>query len=801
MSDMVVGGASRYQIVTPGRFFPVENRAAEDLQEAIYRMTGARLPVRWAHQRLPELPAILVGSREDDEPGLWDRDWYEIMPQGEDLLLRGGHRRGTHYAVAAFLESLGARFWGADSVHYPRLEHVPLPAAPVRSTAAFGYRHVFYPTAQVPEWAIRWKLNVHDGSDARWGPNARAHSWGHSFEALVPVETCFYTHPEYFSLVDGRRRDHHEQLCATNPEVADVASETMARWIAAHPDRRIFSVSMNDWEGWCECPVCAEADRREGGHIGQVLTLVNRVAERFPDRIIATLAYWWAVDPPREMRARDNVLIVLCHNEGCYNHALEACALNEPFLQRLRGWKERSSHILLWDYYVNYHSYLMPTPNLERIEQDIRLYHEAGIDGIFCQGSAVHGGQFAGLRQYLMARLLWDPGLSAWSVAEEWLCGVYGEKAGTPILEYLHMLHQHVRENHVHMPSFGAGQEIQEEIFTPQILAHGKELWDRAEAAAAPEVRDKVTAARAPEMCARLFHAGLTYQVEGSTLAPDPQPDPELRDRFVRAAILGNAAHLREDDAAPEAFRQNYGRTYEVALLENPHLRAVVIPELGGRLYSLLHRPSGTELLHVIDMTRYVNYTPYGAGYAFSIEPGRRAAGTSEIYRLVEKEAVRAVLEASLAGGIALRNEYFLDGDQLSIRHGIENRGEETVTVAPVTHPEWALGAFGEDATLSMRRADRSWSRFTLNPERRPSRDLEFAGKDMPAGAWQLASAVRPFVLRETFEAGQVQRGRLVLNERRGSIQLQLYFQPREIPPGESIVLSTTWQFLIGEPE
>jgi hypothetical protein len=71
----------------------------------------------------------------------------------------------------------------------------------------------------------------------------------------------------------------------------------------------------------------------------------------------------------------------------------------------------------------------------------------------------------------------------------------------------------------------------------------------------------------------------------------------------------------------------------------------------------------------------------------------------------------------------------------------------------------------------------------------------------MPAGAWQLASAVRPFVLRETFEAGQVQRGKLVLNERRGSIQLQLYFQPREIPPGESIVLSTTWQFLIGEPE
>jgi hypothetical protein len=249
--DMITHGASGYQIVTPGRLFPVENHAAENLQEALYRMTGVRLPVRWAHQRLPERPAILVGSRESDEPGLWDADTYEILPTGEDLILRGAQRRSSHYAVCSFLESLGARFWGPDSVHYPRLERVALPAAPVRSTAAFSYRHVFYPTAQAPEWAIRWKLNVHSGRDARWGANALAHSWGHSFEALVPVKEHFARHPEYFSLVDGRRRDRQQQLCCTNPEVADVASENMARWITEHSDRRIFAVGFNDWEGWC----------------------------------------------------------------------------------------------------------------------------------------------------------------------------------------------------------------------------------------------------------------------------------------------------------------------------------------------------------------------------------------------------------------------------------------------------------------------------------------------------------------------------------------------------------------------
>ena len=388
--------------------------------------------------------------------------------------------------------------------------------------------------------------------------------------------------------------------------------------------------------------------RREGGHIGQVLTLVNRVAQRFPDRIIATLAYWWAVDPPREMRARDNVLVVLCHNEGCYTHALEECELNARFLDRLKGWKTKSDHILLWDYYVNYHSYLMPTANLDRIERDIRLYHTVGVDGMFCQGSACRGGQFEGLWQYLMARLLWDPELKAWSIAKEWLEGVYGRKAGGLILEYLHMLHEHVRENHVHMPSFGAGQEIQGRIFIPEILARGKALGDRAEAAAEPEVQDKVFVARAPEMCSRLFHAGIAYRVKDSTLLPEPEPDLALRDRFVQAAIQANAAHLREDDAAPEAFGRDYGRTYHVAVLENRHLRAVVVPELSGRLYSLLLKDSDTELLRVVDLVRYVNFAPYRAGYGLSVGLPGENRGSNGAYRIVGQEGERVVVEGML---------------------------------------------------------------------------------------------------------------------------------------------------------
>ena len=248
---IIADGRSEYQIIVPRRGMPVEGEAAKILQEALLEMTGVRLPVRWGDRTIPANPRIFVGTREADEPGLWDQDSYSIRPEGEDLWLTGAFRRGVHYAVVSWLESLGVRFFAPGSVRYPKRRVVKLPRREKKGVSAFAYRHVFYPTAQEPEWALRWKLNVHNGADRRWGPNARTHSHGHSFRGLVPERRHFDAHPEYFSLVDGSRRREQPQLCCTNPHVADVASETMSRWIADNPDRRIFAVAQNDWENYC----------------------------------------------------------------------------------------------------------------------------------------------------------------------------------------------------------------------------------------------------------------------------------------------------------------------------------------------------------------------------------------------------------------------------------------------------------------------------------------------------------------------------------------------------------------------
>ncbi len=787
---LIADGRSEYQIVTPGRGFPVEERAALDLQDALFRMTGVRLPVRWGDRVIPPNPRILVGQRDADQPGLWDRDRYRIEPSGRDLLLAGAFRRGTHYAVHAFLESLGVRYFAPGAVHYPRRKVVRMPRKAVTSESAFAYRHVFYPTAQEPEWALRWKLNVHSGADRRWGPNASAHSFGHSFASLVPTRRYFDEHPEYFSLVDGYRRRERPQLCGTNPATAEAACETMARWIEQNPDRRIFAVGQNDWDNWCECPDCAAVDAREGGPTGQLLTLVNRVAERFPDRIIATLSYAWSLEPPAQVHARDNVLIVLCHNQGCFTHPLDGCDLNAQFLDRLRRWKQRAEHILIWDYYVDYYQYLLTTPNFHRIGQDIRTYRDIGVDGMFCQGSACRGGQFEHLRQYLQSRLLWQPDQDVSALMREWARGVYGPAAAGPILEYLDLLQQRVDAG-VHMPRFGMSRI--DELYTPEVLERSRQLWDQAEASAdTREHGRRVFAERSTEMLARLLHRDHEYRLEGDVLRLHPPVDAALRDRFVEAALAHDAPFLREDVGAPESFGRLFGRDWPAVVLQSDALQAVVVPEMGGRTYSLTRKQDGLALLAVPSMHQSVHSAPFSDGYDFSVQARRLGPGAVEEYTVQARSPQAATIQADLDAGLQVRTEYRLAGAELTAEHTVTNTGQAPVELTPMVNPAWSLAALGQDAVLELRDGQGQWSAQPINPDRRPAREVPFAGPARPAGGWRLVSAEHDLVIEGAFDPAEVDAVEMRLTG--WMIQMQHLFTPVALPPGASRTFRSAWR-------
>lgn len=80
---------------------------------------------------------------------------------------------------------------------------------------------------------------------------------------------------------------------------------------------------------------------------------------------------------------------------------------------------------------------------------------------------------------------------------------------------------------------------------------------------------------------------------------------------------------------ASEAFpyrRQNLysrklvTRDFEAAVLENDHLRATFLPELGGRLWSLVDKDSGRNLLYTNDVIRFSNLGILDAWFSGGVE-------------------------------------------------------------------------------------------------------------------------------------------------------------------------------------
>ena len=138
----------------------------------------------------------------------------------------------------------------------------------------------------------------------------------HTFDKLVPPSIYGESHPEYYAVMpDGNRSTtpQRNQLCLTNPDVVEIAVDSVRKALNANPKGRIISISQNDWPYSCQCEKCLAMDKDEGSASGTLLRFVNAIAERlepeFPDVVFDTLAYQHTRPVPTITKPRHNVCV------------------------------------------------------------------------------------------------------------------------------------------------------------------------------------------------------------------------------------------------------------------------------------------------------------------------------------------------------------------------------------------------------------------------------------------------------------------------------------------------------------
>ncbi|MBQ6067077.1 MAG: DUF4838 domain-containing protein [Clostridia bacterium] len=437
-------GSSGYVIVCGKRSGDPEYTAAEKLQTYLERISGVKLPVV-SDDTPPAEKEIVVGrtNREDGVISL-DRGGFTeetacYFTEGDRLVIAGGEPRGTLYAAYEFLKrELGCRWYTDTLTVIPPADAVRIsPAARFLYTSRLEYRMTDWISTKDAEFCLANHINTQScTADGALGGAVRyTGGFGHTLtSAFCCAKKYFADHPEYFALYHGRRTP--KQLCLTNPDVLSLVIDEVRGLLEAHPDAQIVSLTQGDTlRSFCQCKNCRAVDRANGSHAGTMISFVNAVAaafaQDFPNLKFDTFAYRYTRTPPKKVRPRDNVIVRLCSIECCFAHPLDTPRdpLNMRFCRDIRRWSEICKNLYIWDYTTNYWQYLGPFPNFGVMQPNMRFFVSHNARGVYEEGNyqaAECDAEFAGLRCYLLSRLLYDPDCDLDAETDGFLRAYYG---------------------------------------------------------------------------------------------------------------------------------------------------------------------------------------------------------------------------------------------------------------------------------------------------------------------------------------------------------------------------------------
>ena len=547
-------GKSDYRISIASNASESEKWAAKELQHWLKEISGVEFPL------LPEDsgykgPQIFIGASSqssqsasfatrplspspqssESSQSASSEESFHYYNSGPNIFITGGRQRGTMYGVFEFLErELGCRWYTPTVNVIPKREELKFVWFDHAEKPGIRVRNDFYFEAFDPIWATRNKMN--GGMGYREQPGGIESYWAvHTFYPLMPPEEFYKKHPEYYSLIDGKRIFERAQLCLTNPDVLRIITDRIKKRMRESPEYLIYDVSQNDWHNPCQCDKCQAIVKAKGGESGLIIWFVNQVAEaiekEFPDKFIGTLAYQYTRTPPKDIKPRHNVVVRLCSIECCFAHDFKSCPENKSFLDDLKGWSAIAPHMYIWDYVVNFLHYVMPYPNFRVLQSNIQSFRDNNAIGIMEQAAyQSRGGEFSELRSYLISKLLWNPECNTEAVINDFMYGYYG-RAGKFVRQYFDLLHNRITpDTHIHL-----GLTPGDAIFSDDFVQQSCDLFKEA-----VKVADNDEVVRRVEMCS------LPVLYLKCKRTPAIARQDGTYDNFCRIAKRENVTHYSE---------------------------------------------------------------------------------------------------------------------------------------------------------------------------------------------------------------------------------------------------------------
>lgn len=598
---LVKNGQPKFTIVLSVKPADAEEKAAILLQTAIKKIAGCELPIvktdkpnskhsiyittlvpadssqlGWTVTTLPKgLKKHITADFEAKKKDLIE-DAFLISIQEDNILVVSGGKKGAMYGVVHLLEKyLACRMYAPDVERMPQKSTIALPLLCEMDKPVNSIRIVNGVLTQQNEAYRNWqRLNDHTEEFAK-------DYYVHTFNRLVPWETYFDQHPEYFAWMGGKRII--DQLCLTHPDVFTITIKKLKEEMALQPEKKLWSVSQGDNFSYCQCDQCAKIMAEEGSAAGPIIHFVNRVAAQFPDKMISTLAYQYSRRAPKNVKPAGNVQIMLCTIELNRSKEIENDSLSISFLKDMTDWGKISQNIYLWDYTVNFSHHIMPFPNLHTLQKNIQFFTKNHVNAHFQQTNASMGHEFSELKAYLIARLLWNPDINTDSVMTDFLNGYYGA-GGVFIKKYIYHLTSEIKKTGEWLDIYGHPMAHARTFLSTTNMAQYNQYFDAAENAVKenPSVLQRVKLCRLPIQYAMMeigktdmFGSNGFYTEDNGKfiLKNDMQ---QLVEDFYTVCRQNRVLNVNEAGLTPEEYYQSTKRFINVQVEGNKAFRKTV---------------------------------------------------------------------------------------------------------------------------------------------------------------------------------------------------------------------------------
>jgi hypothetical protein len=383
---------------------------------------------------------------------------FSIKSDSKSIYITAPNQKYLRYAVYTLLEIWEFRKFTATETYIPKVTQFTF----AKNTSkiyqpSFDYRALFYPDCYDEDFRDWHKLDWHIDDFGLWG---------HSFSMLVPPKEYFKNNPKLFALYEGERNT--ESLCMTNDTVVSLVQEKMTEIIAKTPHAQFYSVSQNDDVVYCECTQCKAMNTKYGGPQGSFYYFLNKIAARFPKTKITTLAYLHTFKQPVNLKIAPNICTILCPIE--LDRGKPITNQNNPsFVKNLENWSTTSPQLFLWDYTVQFSNFMSPFPNFESFQSNYKLFQKNKVKGLFVQGYADVPGDLSELRQYLLAKLMWNTDIDIKAVTADFLRGFYG-KAAPFVAKYLDLIEANQHKSKAYLDIYSGLVQARNTFLTPEAM-------------------------------------------------------------------------------------------------------------------------------------------------------------------------------------------------------------------------------------------------------------------------------------------------------------------------------------------